>query len=303
MYWLRSIFWKKLLAFILALVMAVFLIFSLMPVAQAGIIENIRENLDKLLTPADDNPPSGRNTGLSGRGPICALPDEALTTQAGSTLIALVPSKQINDDYQLDSDTLSNLEIVGGFTTETQPTFLFYIPYILIPDDPSRRIAQFVLLDKAERPVWKELVSIELLNHPQLLEYHLPYDLKSEKLYTWYFSVICDTEKRSRNPAVRGWIQQIEPTSELQTKLRMFAPVDWNRIYIENGIWFEAVSSLINNRRNFPRANQQDWNDLLTYFKVIEEEEDTNQSILIQLTEPVYREEVEVNGNQLPARM
>ena len=223
-----------------------------------------------------------------------------------------LPITEVSDRQTEVSDEDYVGEYVGGYTVEEHPTFWFYLPYVLpsttlletpqVPSDiPSKRVAQFVLLDETDHPVWKELVSTELLEHPQLLEYQLPYGLETKKLYKWYFSVICDPEKRSRNPAVRGWVQHIEPTTELQMALSIAPPVEWHRIYAEKGIWFEAVSSLISNRRNFPSASREDWSSLLTYFKIAEEE-DTNQFSLLQLAEPVDREVV-INGNQLPARM
>jgi hypothetical protein len=307
MAWLKLVPWQKILACTLVFVMASFLSFPFIPVAQAG----IWDDLVSLFIPPDDAPPAGRNSGGAGRGPICALPDGALDNQAGKTVVALVPVKQMDsEDNSLGEDSftearstktapnsLSTLGVVGGFTSEERPTFWFYLPYISTPEPPQNRVAQFVLLDDANHPVWNQLMAVELSDRPQLVEYPLSYSLETDKLYTWYFSVICDSEKLSRNPVVRGWIQRAEPTPELQDALRNAPPFEKYLAYANNGIWFDTVSSLVKFRRKFPSTNRGVWSSLLDYFQIPR----VNQFDVLEPVEPIELEVV--NGNQLPARM
>lgn len=318
----KPAFWQKILAFTLVLVIASFLAFSFMPAAQAG----VWEDLVALFTPPDDAPPTGRSSGGAGRGPICTLSEEALKNQDVNTLMALVPVKQANVDnhpnqsseVQVEATTpdtalnpgLPNSKMVGGYTIAAQPTFWFYLPYTLpsnsiptsnlTPEISSNRVAQFVLLDDSDRPVWNELMNVELHDRPRLVEYPLPYSLETGKLYNWYFSILCDSDKLSRNPTVRGWVQRVEPTPDLQQALRdgdASRRFQQYEAYADDGIWFDTVSSLVDTRRQFSFINRDLWTGLLTYFEI----PDANQLDILESAVPTEREVV--NGNQLPARM
>ena len=307
MAWLKLVPWQKILAFTLVFVIASFLSFPFTPVAQAG----IWQDLVSIFVPPDDAPPAGRNSGGAGRGPICALPDGVLDNQAGNTVVALVPVKQMDaEDNSLGEDSfpedqptetapnsLSNLGVVGGFTLEERPAFWFYLPYISTSEPPQNRVAQFVLLDDRNRLVWNELMAVELSDTPQLVEYPLSYSLEIGKLYKWYFSVICDSDKLSRNPVVRGWIQRVEPTPELQAALRNTSRFEQYLAYANNGIWFDTVSSLVKIRRQLPSRNREDWLDLLDYFQLPR----GNQFDWLEPVKPIELEVVK--GNQFPARM
>lgn len=271
----------------------------LLPSAQANIFRNILERTGLYTPPRKGTAPSGRRSGGAGRGPICALPED---DAANHELMALVPTSHDAPAVSAAKqtvETVAEAQAVGGLTITEQPTFWFYVPYVAQPtEDPEqKRVAQFVLLDEQARPVWHELVAFELLNHPRLVEYPLPYPLALETLYQWSFSVICDAEKRSRNPAVRGWVQRVEPPAELPPTLNDAPPFGAYQAYISQGIWFEAMTALATTRRKFPTANLEDWGDLMDYFEIPV----GNQFDLLVSTELADREVV--RGSQLPARM
>ena len=275
----------------------------LMPPAHAGIIRNLLERTGLYTPPQKGTAPTGRRSGGAGRGPICAV----LADDLGSNeLKALIPYKR--DDAQAStlenqtSSVNSDPELVGGLTITGQPTFWFYVPYVASPNEASSqlRVAQFVLVDAADetaQPILNELVAFDLSDSPRLVEYQPPYTLEPERLYKWYFSVICDAEKLSRNPVVRGWVQRVEEPANLQIELSNVAGFDRYGVYAENGIWFEAVTALVNARRQFTSIDREDWSSLLAYFGI----SDTYQLGLLEPTAPTVREVV--NGNQLPARM
>ncbi len=308
--WFKRSIQRVILTTVIAFVTASFLLFPVFPIseatmfqqwvipsAHAGIFSNILERIGIYTPPRKGTAPTGRRAGGAGRGPICALPENEQSNQVKALMpfqsLSNLGSEQENQQIETNSET----EEVGGLTIAANPTFLFYLPYIYTPETPSQRIAQFVLLDDNNHLVWNELMAIELLVHPQLVEYPLSYSLETDKLYQWYFSVICDAEKLSRNPGVRGWIQRAEPTPELQNTLRNVPSFNQYRVYADNGFWFDAVSSLLKVRGDFPETNKQDWLSLLDYFKIPK----VNQ---VDVLEPVEPTELEVvNGNQLPARM
>jgi hypothetical protein len=312
MTWLKGFVWARLLTLALSLVIASFLLFPLFPVsqtnafahwltpvayAQGNFFRNLLERTGLYSPPRRGTAPRGRRVGGAGRGPICALAENEQSNQVNA-LMPFQPVSAENSQENQPAETGANTELVGGLTIAPQPTFWFYVPYIAT-ETFSKRVARFVLLDETDRPVWNELISVELRDRPRLVEYSLPYTLATEKLYKWYFSVICDSDKLSRNSTVRGWVQRTEPTPELQLALRN---ADLSRFeqylaYANHGIWFETVNSLVNIRRQFPFINRDEWTILLTHFGIPA----ANQLDILESTLPTQREVV--SGNQLPARM
>jgi hypothetical protein len=316
MTWFNGVVRIRLLSLVLALVTTSFLLFLLFPVtqhpatrwltpvayAQGGAlapIKNLLKRTGLYTPPRKGTPPTGRRVGGAGRGPICALPENEPNDQVK----ALVPSESVNDENTSETQETgiaTNAEAVGGLTITPRPTFWFYVPYVSTVNSTSgassKRVAQFVLLDETNHPVWNELINIELRDRPRLIEYPLPYTLETEKLYSWYFSVICDSDKLSRNPIVRGWVERTEPTPELKIALRTAPRYEQYVVYANNGIWFETVSSLVDVRRQFPYTNRDDWTILLAHFGIPA----ANQLDVLEPVVPVEREVV--NGNQLPAR-
>jgi hypothetical protein len=275
----------------------------LIPTASAqtnavGIIKDLAQRAGLYRPPQRGTAPTGRRSGGAGRGPICALLEN---DQGSKSVKALVSFGFVNPKVdRQEANNSSTDEFVGGLTVRAQPTFWFYVPYVLNSElaSPQKRVAQFVVLDETDRPLGNELIAFELSDQPQLIEYQLPYGLEAEKLYGWYFSVICDAEKLSRNPVVRGWVQRVEPTSELLAQLSRVPASEQYQVYAEaeEPIWLDAISSLMDHRQS-PGANQVDWSALLTHFGI----SDADQLVLVEPAELIYREEV--NGNQLPARI
>jgi len=314
MTWLKRFVRAKILTLVLAFVSASFLLFPPLPVSQqhilahwltpvayaqggaTSILQDLLERTGLYTPPRNGTAPKGRGRGGAGRGPICAL-----TGKGTEFITALVPSfsedNQENQQEKQQIEPSAEANSVGGLTIEAQPTFWFYLPYVSTPETSPNRVAQFVLLDETDRPVLNELMTVELLNNPRLVEYPLHYELEPDKLYSWYFSVICDSEKRSRNPVVRGWVQRVDPTPELQTALKETSVLQQYTAYANHGIWFETMNSIVENYRQFPNSNRKLWASLLASFNLSE----ADQLYVLESTEPTEREVV--NGNQLPARM
>lgn len=306
MNWLKSSFWNKVLALTLVFVVTSLLVFSFHQEVKANPIQDIIERFFP-----DERPPTQPATGIAkggaGRGPICEI------TGGESGLLTLMPAiPDRTDENNLDklqeidaaSEVVSTNQYVGSYTIEEHPTFWFYLPYSLPAEDSqgatttsSNRVAQFVLLDETNRVVSNELISVKLLKTPHLVKYALPYSLETGEVYNWYFSVICDSDKLSRNPVVRGWLQRIEPTPKLQLALKEVSHFEQYQTYFNNGIWLDAINSLVDIRQQFPYIHQDAWTSLLAYFEIPE----ANQPDILKSATPSEREVVK--GNQLPAKI
>jgi len=242
--------WKRIIILTLILVVSSLLIFPLTPVAQANPFQQLVERVRLLIDPPPRSTPTGRRQGGAGRGRFCPFMDIPVS--------AFVPVRQSNVAGAIAT------EFVWGTTVEERPTFWFYVPYA--PTE-GLNTAKFVLLDADKNPVFSQPIFISLAGTPGITSFRFPepYSLEVDKLYNWYFSIVCDAEKPSRNPGVRGWVQRVAASPELVADLNQAAPTQKYIAYAENGIWFEMVTDLAENLNRAPTSAtlQTDWMAIL----------------------------------------
>ncbi len=239
------------------------------PVRAVNAFEIIRNVIEPILEifnpPLEITAPDGRDKGGAGRGPQCPSVDIQLT--------ALVPS----DEFQGEASGAIPVEYVWvyGKTVEEQPTFWFYVPY----DSENVKTAKFTLLDAnsyyVRDPVLKkpiEPIEITLAETPGIIKFRLPYKLEIDKPYNWYFSIICDPQKPSRNPGVKGWIQRVEQSPDLLKDLDALPPVRKYLAYAERGIWFDLITNLAESYRTHQgdKTLRIEWTQLLNFFHLSE---------------------------------
>ena len=214
-----------------------------------------------LISPSSRIPitPAGRARGGAGRGQLCPSAPFSVAAFVPTLRTGLIPAAALQERLA----ALTAPEIVFGKTISATPTFWFYVPYEAI----GVKTASFMLLDTEKHQVLREPILIEFAETPGIIEFQLPYSLEVDRLYNWYFSILCDAVKPSRNPGVRGWIQRVSPPAGLQSVgTNADHPYE---AYIEQGIWFEAVTDLAKRYRS-DRANlkyQQDWAGLLEFIE------------------------------------
>ncbi|MFN6463914.1 MAG: DUF928 domain-containing protein [Nostoc sp. DedVER02] len=158
-------------------------------------------------------------------------------------LIALIPEKKV------------------GLVVEGNPTFWVFVPYQ--PNDvPS---GEFVLQDEANNDVYR--ASFTLPNIPGIVSLSLPstVSLEVNKAYQWYFKVYCNQQQF--DPVfVRGWVQRIALTSNLERQLKATNTVgDRIQLYTQNDIWYSALAELAKLRITEPQnaALNNEWISLL----------------------------------------
>ena len=100
-----------------------------------------------------------------------------------------------------------------------------------------------MLLDEFNKPVFENPIKLSLPESPGIISVSLPqqYSLLVEKPYFWYFSVICNLDRPSRNPSVNGWIRRVssEPGQEP------------GKPDEKNLVWYDLLT-LANDRRQSP---------------------------------------------------
>ena len=259
---------KKIISvFILVLAIISLTILATGTSVQAGQpFELLRDVIERILEifnpPLAIKAPHGRERGGAGRGPHCPSVDIPLT--------ALVPSAEM----QREASGAIPVKYVWvyGQTVEEQPTFWFYVPY----NAENVKTAKFTLLQAnsyyVREPVLQEPIKpieIALAETPGIIKFRLPYKLEIDKPYNWYFSIICDPQKPSRNPGVKGWIQRVEKSPELVKDLETLPPVQKYLAYGERGIWFELITNLAESYQSHQgdKTLRLEWNELLNFFQ------------------------------------
>lgn len=117
-------------------------------------------------------------------------------------------------------------------TTQSYPSFLFYVPDRGVEID----YGEFSLFTASEKTrVFS--TRVDLTNAPGIIKIDLPhapeYALEVEQSYHWYFKVSCQTEADA--PIfldVNGWIERIPATSTTEQHLSSASP----------DIWYDAIA-------------------------------------------------------------
>ncbi|MBW4689724.1 MAG: DUF928 domain-containing protein [Komarekiella atlantica HA4396-MV6] len=150
-----------------------------------------------------------------------------------------------------------------GLTVEQYPTFFVYVPPI------STQLAEFELREGNDSTVVYK-TRFTLPATPGVVNFSLPPNktlqpLEIGKNYKWSFSIICDSEDRSKDLFVEGWVQRIEPSLTLTSQIEKAKPRDRPALYAESGIWHETLMTLAELRYSYPQDSTlvAEWTELL----------------------------------------
>jgi hypothetical protein len=128
--------------------------------------------------------------------------------------------------------------------------------------------AEFVLQNDAGKTLYRGHVA-----PPQqagIVRVQLPStapSLEVDKLYRWFFKVksACNPNQSPQLTYVEGWIQRVNPTVAVVDRLKQATPEERTALYAQNGIWFDAVTTLAELRLARPTDTTltADWLTLL----------------------------------------
>jgi Domain of Unknown Function (DUF928) len=213
----------------------------------------------KLPPPPPNRGIAGNRVGgasrVSSRDPIDESPN------SNRRLTALVPEyKNATEAGKLNPE----LTKVWGLTANEHPTLWFYIPYA---QNSISRI-DFILSDgdnPTNRTVYQN--AIQSPTQPGIVNFSLPQTstpLAIDKLYQWELKL---TMKRQLDQeiSVKGWIQRAGLNSNLSDLIKQATPDRQAALYAENGLWYDALSTVAALRRDRPQdlAIIQDWKNIL----------------------------------------
>ncbi len=127
-----------------------------------------------------------------------------------------------------------------ALTLQSQPTLYWYIS-----DSSSKRIV-FTLNDedKGITLFQTDLSNVRNKGIQRLNMADYKLSLDPEKEYSWSVTMIADPNQPSNDIFSGGNIRRIKPLKSLSEKLAKAGDKDIPAIYAEEGIWYDAISSL-----------------------------------------------------------
>lgn len=184
-------------------------------------------------------PPPGRSTPGSrggGAGRSCGVGNQTIT--------ALVP------EYQQMLPEGGSITKVWGTTIAEHPTFWFDVPY----EKGAIVSLEFILQDNSHPAKDLYRTTVTPPDTPGVISIHLPETvspLETDKLYQWFLKarLQCTSSQPNVKASVMqnqvyGWIQRISSSADLAVQLNQASPQEKVNLYIQNGIWFDAITTL-----------------------------------------------------------
>jgi hypothetical protein len=168
----------------------------------------------------------------------------------GKNLIAIVPETNL------------------GVTQAAKPNLLFYLPATSQP-----KLVEFILQDENFNVIYekkltttknKGIVKIDLSDDPSLA------GLKVGKNYRWFFSIICNRQRRENDIAVEGWVRREVLDYKTAQLLKVATPIEKVNIYAKQGFGQDALITLADLMDKQPRNSQLSatWLQLLRSMKL-----------------------------------
>ena len=88
-----------------------------------------------------------------------------------------------------------------------------------------------------------------------IVNFSLPEDkpaLKVGKNYQWSLVVVCGNTVQPDDPTFQGWVQRVEPTSQIERELTGKTAVEKAKWYANRGYWYEMVGEIQQARKIEP---------------------------------------------------
>lgn len=205
--------------------------------------------------PPPDRGATGDRGGAASRG--CG--------NGNQSVIALVPIYE--QKLKQEQTEAVSITKVWGLTTVEHPTFWFFVPY----EKSTIKTIEFVLKDESSKPSQTLYrASVVIPEKPGIISVRLPAStppLQTGKMYHWFFKmkVICNPQQPVEREYLEGWVQRVNPNPKLANSLKQATVYQRVGLFAENGIWYDALTTLGELRRVKPQdANlATDWINLL----------------------------------------
>lgn len=171
--------------------------------------------------------------------------DNCITEDADSrNLIALIPENTV------------------GINASASPKLFFYVPKI-----NNQKTLEFVLRNEQDELMYEAFLTTE---GEGIVSVEVPADvhsnfLEAEQNYHWYLSMICDSQQRSRDVVVEGWMRQEAIDSTTKQEINSADSVAKAELYQEQGFWYDALAVLAETQNSSAQQPmiRSKWSELL----------------------------------------
>jgi Domain of Unknown Function (DUF928) len=148
-----------------------------------------------------------------------------------------------------------------GTTLSERPTMMVYLPA------SNAQEAVFSLKDEAGN--MQHQMTIPVAGKSGLIAVKLPANapaLAVGKNYQWFLGLKLDGQLSPSTPYVDGWIQRIQPSTELTTALQQKNLLKQAEALGKNGVWYDCVATMATLRTNQPENVTiiKQWEELLS---------------------------------------
>jgi hypothetical protein len=127
-----------------------------------------------------------------------------------------------------------------GLTTRDQPSLYWFI------SRPSSSPVEVTIVDpNATDPVLETQIKAPItpgVHRIRLADHNVR--LKPGVAYQWFVSVVPDSGRRSKDILAGGFVERVDPPSDLGAKLSSLKSTDLPVAYADAGIWYDAVAAL-----------------------------------------------------------
>lgn len=170
--------------------------------------------------------------------------DSCVSDPAGTNLVALIPEETV------------------GINASASPKLFFYVPKV-----KQQKTLEFVLRNEQDELMYEAFLTTK---GEGIMSVDIPADVQANLIeedtnYHWYLSLICNSQQRSRDIVVEGWMRQTTADVVGKEELGSSDPVAQAELYQEQGYWFDALSALASN----PPSEEEEpiikakWSELL----------------------------------------
>lgn len=161
--------------------------------------------------------PTHRRDGGSRNGNNCVADADK------NNLVALIPEETL------------------GLNASTSPKLFFYVPAA-----NKQKTLEFVLRNEQDELLYEAFLTTE---GQGIMSVEVPADvyasqLATEQNYHWYLSMICNSQQRSRDIVVEGWMRQEAIDMSAKQKLDSADTLEKAELYSQHGFWYDAISVL-----------------------------------------------------------
>ncbi|MGD1921080.1 MAG: DUF928 domain-containing protein [Pleurocapsa sp.] len=170
--------------------------------------------------------------------------NHSCVSNSNSNLVALIPEETV------------------GINASTSPKLFFYVPKL-----KQQKTLEFVLRNEQDELMYEAFLTTQ---GEGIMSVDIPSDVQTNLIekdtnYHWYLSMICNSQQRSRDIVVEGWMRQSAIDVATKQELDTVDSVAQAELYYEEGFWYDALSVLA---RDIPSEKEETivkakWSELL----------------------------------------